>query len=361
MLKQNKGKLILSSVLILLPAFFGVILWNLLPERMTTHLDPFGMVWGSGSRWAVVFVIPLVLLALHWLGMWWTARDHRHREQDKKVMGMIFWIMPVISLWANGMLYAVALGLSVNLMILVCVLLGVIFLVTGNYMPKCRRNRTVGIKIKWTLANEENWVATHRFAGKIWVICGFLFLFSAFLPSSFLPWVMIAVIALAIVPIAVYSPLYARKQIREGRAAKEDFRETKSKTAKVVGIVMSSVILIFAGMIMFTGNVEILYHEMSLEAEADYFGDLHLSYDAIKGIEYRENFDKGRRISGFGTPRLSLGSFENEEFDVYTIYAYTNCDAAVVLYVEGDRVVVLSGKDEIGTKAIYEEILKRME
>jgi hypothetical protein len=37
MLKENKGKLIVSSLLILLPILFGFLLWNQLQDTMTTH------------------------------------------------------------------------------------------------------------------------------------------------------------------------------------------------------------------------------------------------------------------------------------------------------------------------------------
>ena len=43
------------------------------------------------------------------------------------------------------------------------------FLLLGNYLPKIKQNNTLGIKISWTLTNEENWNKTHRFAETIWI------------------------------------------------------------------------------------------------------------------------------------------------------------------------------------------------
>ena len=43
------------------------------------------------------------------------------------------------------------------------------FMVIGNYLPKVKQNNTIGIRVVWTLQDEENWNATHRFSGKIWV------------------------------------------------------------------------------------------------------------------------------------------------------------------------------------------------
>ena len=42
----NKRTLILTSLVILLPMFFGLALWNRLPERMPTHFNFSGEVDG---------------------------------------------------------------------------------------------------------------------------------------------------------------------------------------------------------------------------------------------------------------------------------------------------------------------------
>ena len=51
---------------------------------------------------------------------------------------------------------------------------GLLFLILGNYLPKIRQNRTMGIRLPWTLASGENWTRTHRLAGFLWVAGGLL-------------------------------------------------------------------------------------------------------------------------------------------------------------------------------------------
>ena len=51
-------------------------------------------------------------------------------------------------------------------------LIGMLFIIIGNYMPKARQSYTIGIRIPWTLDNEENWNRTHRLAGWLWMISG---------------------------------------------------------------------------------------------------------------------------------------------------------------------------------------------
>lgn len=65
------------------------------------------------------------------------------------------------------MIYGNALGYKdvINLNLWTNVLLGIVLIVVGNYLPKCRQNYMIGIKLPWTLDNEENWDYTHRMAG----------------------------------------------------------------------------------------------------------------------------------------------------------------------------------------------------
>lgn len=49
-----------------------------------------------------------------------------------------------------------------------------LFIVIGNYLPKIKQNNTIGIRIVWTLQDEENWNATHSFSGRIWGTSGIL-------------------------------------------------------------------------------------------------------------------------------------------------------------------------------------------
>ncbi|MBQ5760469.1 MAG: DUF1648 domain-containing protein, partial [Clostridia bacterium] len=59
MFTHHKKKLILSSLLILLPILFGLLLWNDLPAVMTTHWGADGVADGFTGKAFAVFVPPL--------------------------------------------------------------------------------------------------------------------------------------------------------------------------------------------------------------------------------------------------------------------------------------------------------------
>lgn len=217
MLKNHKGKLVLSSVIILLPVAVGLLLWNRLPETVPTHWGFDGAPDDWSSRGVAVFVMPLFLLALHWLCLWVTSKDQKNKSQSSKIFNLILWLVPALSLFSCGNIYAAALGREFQINALMPAFLGLLFVIVGNYLPKTVQNRTIGIKIKWTLEDEENWNATHRLAGKIWTAGGLLLLLCAFLPGTVLPWVMPMVLGIMVVIPIVYSWWFHRKQKGETR------------------------------------------------------------------------------------------------------------------------------------------------
>ncbi len=359
MIKRNKWKLLISSIIILLPALFGLISWDRLPEQMTTHWGMDGQADGWGNRSFAVFALPVTILIGHWFCILCTMRDPKNREQSGKVVSMIMWICPAVSFFASGMVYAAALGRELQPDFVGILLIGLMFVVIGNYLPKCKQNYTIGIKVKWTLENEENWNATHRICGKIWVAGGLLIMACVFLPEAIVPWVLVISMAVMAVIPTVYSYLYHRKQIKEGTAVITPMSKGKSNKIIVKGsLVFMVIIFLFTGFLLFTGDMDVKYGDISFTIEASFWPDLTVEYDAIDSIEYRENDHAGTRTNGLGSFRLSAGAFKNKEFGNYTRYSYVGCDACVVLSVKG-KILVVNGIDEESTKNIYDELMAR--
>ena len=214
MIKENKRILMITSLIILLPVLVGLLLWNQLPEQVPVHFNSEGIADSYQSKlWGVVFVY-LLVFACHWFAAIVTSVDPRRRNISSKIYRLVLWICPVISIFMGIVIYGTALKWPwVNVNVMANLVVGVIFVFTGNYLPKCRQNYTIGIKLPWTLSDTENWDRTHRFAGKIWMLCGVLEIIVGFLPIARFEIVMIALILLATVPVALYSYLLYRKKM----------------------------------------------------------------------------------------------------------------------------------------------------
>ena len=358
MLKNNWRKVIISSVLILLPILAGVILWNQLPDSMLTHFGGDGNPDGTMKKGVAIVVLPLILLGLHLVCLFATTLDKKQKGQNKKALGMVFWIVPAISLFVNATMYAIALGHTMQVSNWAFALIGVLFIGMGNYLPKTMQNRTLGIKISWTLRNEENWNKTHRFAGKVWVACGFVTLVAIFLPLGWTVTVSVVAMLAAIVLPFAYSYNIYRAHKKAGISYESPAKSNGEKVAAWISLGLVAVILVGVAVLMFTGDIRYAYGEKELTIKADYYEDICVAYEDMDSVAFEASASGAYRTYGFGSPRLSMGIFENETLGQHTRYTYTQCDAVVMIQV-GEKSLVLNGKTQAETKAIYETLLEK--
>ncbi len=354
---EHKRTIVLSSLVILLPMVVGLLLWDTLPDTMITHWGADGVADGTGPKASMVFGLPLGLLAAQWLILLCISLDKGNRGQTPKALSIVFWIMPVMALFLSGLVYTTALGMDYSVEKIAPLLLGVCFIACGNYFPKIKCNATLGIRMPWTVYNEENWNATHRLGGKVWVVGGFVVLISALLPLQTMVTVfLVAVVVMVLVP-TVYSYLYYRRQKQQPDFV--DIAKVQPKSHKIISTVILVAILAFVVVIMFTGDIDYQLRTDSLYIEADYWQDLPVGYDEIDRIEYREDFDGGIRTNGYGSARLLMGTFKNDEFGYYTRYTYGKPDAVIVLWNK-DEALVLGAENDGATRALHEELAQRI-
>ncbi len=216
-MRVNRIWILVTSLIVLLPMAAGLVLWDRLPAEMAVHFGADGEADGFASRGFAVFGLPLILLAVHLLCAFVTLHDPKWENISGRIYHLVLWICPVISVICGAMLYLYALGIAMDTLFFVKLLMGLLFLILGNYLPKCRQNYTVGIKLPWTLADPENWNRTHRMAGWIWIAGGLVLLADAFL--HFLPdWGFLPLLLLlALIPMVYSFALHLKKE-RAGRA-----------------------------------------------------------------------------------------------------------------------------------------------
>ena len=210
MIKKNLKTLIITSIIILLPILAGVILWDKLPEQIPTHWNANGEVDGWSGKAFAVFGLPCIMLAVQWLCVMGTSADPKKANHPEKMLHLVLWIIPVISVVLFALTYVAAFGKEVRMELVMPLLVGFVLTVAGNYLPKCKQNYTIGIKIPWTLNSEENWNKTHRFAGRLWVMCGLALMLTAFFGGF---WVFLPIVLLMVLAPCIYSYLLHRKGI----------------------------------------------------------------------------------------------------------------------------------------------------
>ncbi|MGM9589079.1 MAG: SdpI family protein [Faecousia sp.] len=349
MFKEDKKLLVLTSLIILLPILPGWYLWSQLSVAEN----------GWNPSIFVVFSPPLSMLAAHLACIFATSLDRSNTDQTPKVRRMVLWICPALSIVMSAITYAMTLDVEVNPERILVLALGLMFAFIGNYLPKTKMNSTIGIKVPWTYSSEENWNATHRFSGKVWVIGGIVIMLSALLPVGWGCVVMlISVFGMVFVSIG-YSAWYYRREKQAGKVVtppKMSRLDAKLLKGSLVFLVL---LFTFVGILLFTGDIRVNLEEESFTVEASYYSDLTVRYDAIENLEYREGNVPGVRTNGFGSFRLLMGWFRSDELGTYTRYTYCNPESCILMTVRG-KTLVLSVRTAAETRQLYDALLAKI-
>ena len=214
-------------LLFVFPAVITAVTFFQLPARIPVHWNLYGQVdrWGArGTLW----ILPAIILLIGILSEWLPRRSANY----EKFADVINRINFGLALFFNAvMLWVVYLTLttlrqgqpSLSSFRFMPAALGLLFIFIGNLMPKLRPNRWVGIRVSWTMTNEEVWRRTHRLAGYLMVFAGiFMIVGSLSAPNRYQLWLLPGVIAvMVIVPV-----WYARQTAQRLKKADADQKKT---------------------------------------------------------------------------------------------------------------------------------------
>lgn len=209
-MKKYSKKIIITTVVTILPILIGLILWNKLPQKIITHWGSQNRADGWSSKPFAVFVPPLILAFGHVITLFLVLNDPKKKNINSKLLSVIFWVIPAASWTANIMIYGTAMGMHVNIGIIANLVIGALFIVFGNYVPKSRQSYTVGVRLPWTLDSAKNWNLTSRLQGKVWTAGGIIYILAAFLQINVL--LIPLVVVMVLIPI-VYSFILYKKGI----------------------------------------------------------------------------------------------------------------------------------------------------
>jgi immunity protein, SdpI family len=223
---QNQEKIIMNKILktivwffIIAPLVYLAIVWKEIPEIVATHFnlhgepDQFGsktQLWiGIGAFAVVSVLIYLLLINVHRI-------DPKKRaiENKDRLLRIAFTIVVFTTLVSLMLIHAAVVegGVKFNVRYMFAGM-GFLWAIVGNYFPNLKPNYFAGLRLPWTLENEENWRKTHWMAGKLWfavgVIIGVMWLFISPTPGIIISFILLMITV--IVPI-VYSYRLYKKQ-----------------------------------------------------------------------------------------------------------------------------------------------------
>ena len=191
--------LIITSLICLSPILLGLALWDKLPQTMAIHFDIYNNPDNFASKGVVVFGIPFLMVILQCFCCFVNdINSHKHGER-KKLERATKWIIPVMTVILQLVTLGYGLGWNLDIRKIVAFIVGAIFLVIGNYLPKFDYIKNYDV-------DTEKARKINRILGFETAIMGLLFLISIFLPP-----IATVICLLLMIPYAVIGTVYGIK------------------------------------------------------------------------------------------------------------------------------------------------------
>lgn len=206
---KNKKTILISTILCFLPMILSIILYDQLPKQVAIHFDFSGNPDNYVPKAYAAFGLPIALAILNLYHTFRITNDPKIEHASLSMRKLTTWLVPIISIVMVPFTLFIALGRKLPIVMVAGAIAGSVIVICGNYLPKCKQNYSIGIRLPWTLNDEENWNHTHRFAGIVWVIGGIVLVINAFLKITY---VNMATIAFLVFLPFIYSYFYFRAQ-----------------------------------------------------------------------------------------------------------------------------------------------------
>ena len=211
------GLVVIAAMLV-----FTAVVYSSLPERIPTHWNFRGEVDGWSSRLWGSLLAPLVSAGIWVLLPVLRRIDPRRRNYERfdATFRLLVNLLIVFFAGIHVIVLGAGLGWAIDMTRAILVIVGLMFVALGNYLPRLRSNWWMGIRTPWTLESESVWRSTHRLAGYTFVIGGLATAALALLPSPVVVGVAMAVMVTAVVVPAIYSYVAYRRE--RGEAEQPD-------------------------------------------------------------------------------------------------------------------------------------------
>ena len=190
--------LIITSLICLIPIIFGVILYDQLPEQMAVHFGVNNEPNSFAPKEFALFGIPLLMFILQ-VFCCISSDFMEEKKQNKKYITIYKWIIPIIEMVVYLTMLAYGAGIELDMRMIVCITLGIVFTLVGNYMPKTEPN-----KLQMNYIRADFWKKIKRPAGYFFVIIGLAFIISAFL-NSIVSFILMIILIICAVLTTIYS------------------------------------------------------------------------------------------------------------------------------------------------------------
>jgi len=178
---MNK-KFWISIILIIIQLALALYLSSLIADdaRIPSHWNFRGEIDGYTGKWTGILLFPGINVLLFIFMLILPIISVRYRETPERFSRMVPIITNIIIFFfATIHIYTLLLGAELisSTGSSIYYIIGLMFILLGNILPKMPSSFFIGIRTPWTLSSEYVWRKTHKVGGICFVLSGLLMIF----------------------------------------------------------------------------------------------------------------------------------------------------------------------------------------
>jgi uncharacterized membrane protein len=213
---MNLKKELPLITIVLLPFIYLASIWNQLPEKVPMHWNIKGEIDRYGEKMELIIIPILLPLLVYIIFLVVPKIDPKNKlnKMGNKLQAIKVLLTTFMAILALFIIYSAKNQSFANPNYII-LLIGVLYIILGNYFKTIKANYFIGIRTPWTLENETVWKKTHKLGGKLWFVGGIIIVLTSLILDKE-PNVTVFLIITGIITIIpiVYSYIIFKNEIK---------------------------------------------------------------------------------------------------------------------------------------------------
>lgn len=194
--KETTGSILPDLILAAVPFLVYASIYRYLPPEIPVHYSCDGIADRFASKLSVE---ALLLCCLGYCGLilgvflrkmvlaMGKAQENNNTQTTAKLMAynqtFLTIFFSALSLYFISVMLHNSISDTLFIFRTAYLVLSVLFIMIGNYLPKLKRNRVSGVKTKYSQSSDDAWMKSQRFGGRLLVVGGTTSLIVCLIPG----------------------------------------------------------------------------------------------------------------------------------------------------------------------------------
>lgn len=213
-MRENKKNLIVSGIIFALSIIISIIFYDRLPERIpiSYDLDSNANFYANKTKtllFVIIFMI-LIYIALFLI----ISLDPKSDKHDQSYKHIFLLFIPVFNFLIVSLTVWKTFNDKVDVGRILLGLFSILLALSGIFMPKIKRNYTMGFRTSWAMEDDFVWKKTQKFSGLLFFASGIFSLIALSVSFDFGFYSFIGSLAISSLLTFIYSYFIYRKNSR---------------------------------------------------------------------------------------------------------------------------------------------------